>query len=369
MVASPTTGRARHRPAHLKERAPLTRASDSPSWLDPGALGSLLVVAGTTAFVLAQLHLNLVFGPNMDVGGDTAGHVVAVNYFVHHVLASGRLAGWDPEWFGGFPLYVFYFPLPAVIAGALTLVTSYAVAFKVTTILGVTFLPLAAYAFGRLSGFARPVPALMSVATIPYLFLFAPTNPHSSVYYSWNIDGGTLASMLAGEFSFSLSVTFALLFLGVFTYSQRTRRFRWLAALLFAATLLCHVVPGLFVAGAAAVITLSRPSRRGDSRSRADRIRRRAIGCVLARALCRLPPLFVVDELRTASEPSMTSSSRATPNKRCSGSRSPGSSSRSTADTVWRSSLGCSPRRASRPFVGYPTASSTTGAGCRSGSS
>ncbi len=262
MVASPTTGRARHRPAHLKERAPLTRASDSPSWLDPGALGSLLVVAGTTAFVLAQLHLNLVFGPNMDVGGDTAGHVVAVNYFVHHVLASGRLAGWDPEWFGGFPLYVFYFPLPAVIAGALTLVTSYAVAFKVTTILGVTFLPLAAYAFGRLSGFARPVPALMSVATIPYLFLFAPTNPHSSVYYSWNIDGGTLASMLAGEFSFSLSVTFALLFLGVFTYSQRTRRFRWLAALLFAATLLCHVVPGLFVAGAAAVITLSRPSRR-----------------------------------------------------------------------------------------------------------
>ena len=299
MVASPTTGRARHRPAHLKERAPLTRASDSPSWLDPGALGSLLVVAGTTAFVLAQLHLNLVFGPNMDVGGDTAGHVVAVNYFVHHVLASGRLAGWDPEWFGGFPLYVFYFPLPAVIAGALTLVTSYAVAFKVTTILGVTFLPLAAYAFGRLSGFARPVPALMSVATIPYLFLFAPTNPHSSVYYSWNIDGGTLASMLAGEFSFSLSVTFALLFLGVFTYSQRTRRFRWLAASVVRGDTplprRTRSVRGWRGRGHHAVATVTAR----DSRSRADRIRGRAIGCVLARALCRLPPLFIVDELRT----------------------------------------------------------------------
>ncbi|MGB9112006.1 MAG: hypothetical protein WCF24_04680 [Acidimicrobiales bacterium] len=262
MVAPPTTGRARHRLDDLVEHEAVAESPRSPRWLEPGSLATLLIVAGTTAFVLAQLHLNLVFGPNMDVGGDTAAHVVAVNYFVHHLITNGRLAGWDPEWFGGFPLYVFYFPFPAVVASALTLVMSYAVAFKVTTILGVTFLPLAAYAFGRLSGFRRPVPALMSAATIPYLFLFAPSYPHSSVYYSWNIDGGTLASMLAGEFSFSLAVTFALLFLGVFTYAQRTGRLRWLAAILFAVTLLCHVVPGLFAAVAALVIAISKPSRR-----------------------------------------------------------------------------------------------------------
>jgi hypothetical protein len=262
MVASPTTGRARHQPAHRKHHRAPDPDANGPGWLEPGSLATVLVVAGTTAFVLAQLHLGLVFGPNMDVGGDTAGHVVAVNYFVHHLLAHGRLSGWDPQWFGGFPLYVFYFPLPAVITGALTLVMSFAVAFKVTTILGVTFLPLAAYTFGRLSGFGRPVPALMSAATIPFLFLFAPIYPHSSIYYSWNIDGGTIASMLAGEFSFSLALTFALFFLGVFSYALRTRRLRWLAALLFAATLLCHVVPGLFAVGAAFVITLSRPSRR-----------------------------------------------------------------------------------------------------------
>ncbi|MGA8295768.1 MAG: hypothetical protein WB770_01865 [Acidimicrobiales bacterium] len=262
MVATPTMGSARHRPVHLKGAGPSVPRSDGPSWLAPGSLATVLVVAGTTAFVLAQLHLSLVFGPNMDVGGDTAGHVVAVNYFVHHLLAHGRVAGWDPEWFGGFPLDVFYFPFPAVITGALSLVASFAVAFKVTTILGAAFLPLAAYAFGRLSGFHRPAPALMSAATIPFLFLFAPTYPHPSVYYSWNIDGGTLASVLAGEFSFSLAMTFALLFLGVFTYSLRTRRLRWLAALLFAVTLLCHVVPGLFAAGAAFAIAMSRPSKR-----------------------------------------------------------------------------------------------------------
>lgn len=261
MVALPK-GQARHSTDVLEQREVIARRPHDPSWLEPGSLATLLVVSGATAFVLAQLHLNLVLGPNMDVGGDTAAHVVAVNFFIHHLLAHGRLAGWDPEWFGGFPLYVFYFPFPAIIAGALTIVTSFAVAFKVTTILGASLLPLAAYAFGRLSGFDRPVPALMSAATIPYLFLFAPSYPHSSVYYSWNIDGGTLASMLAGEFSFSLAVTFALLFLGVFTYAQRTGRFRWLAALLFAVTILCHVVPGLFAAGAAFVITASKPSRR-----------------------------------------------------------------------------------------------------------
>jgi len=230
--------------------------------LDPGSLVSLAVVAGSSAFVIAQVHPSLIFGPNMDVGGDTAAHVVAVYYFIHHILNHGRLSGWDPQWFGGFPLYVFYFPLPAALVGAISLVTSYAVAFKVVTVLGTVFLPLAGYAFGRLAGFSRPVPALMSAAMIPFLFLYAPSYPHSSIYYSWNIDGGTLASTLAGEFSFSIALLFAVLFLGVFVYAQRTGRLRWLAAILFAATLLSHVVPGLFAAGAALAFTLARPGKR-----------------------------------------------------------------------------------------------------------
>ncbi|MGD0742635.1 MAG: 6-pyruvoyl-tetrahydropterin synthase-related protein [Acidimicrobiales bacterium] len=229
--------------------------------LDPASLTTFVVVAGVTAFVIAQLQPGLVLGPNMDVGGDTAAHVVAVNYFIHNLLAHGQLSGWDPEWFGGFPLYVFYFPLPAVLVAAVSLVTSYAVAFKIVTVLGTVFLPLAAYAFGRLAGFARPIPALMSAATVPFLFNFAPS--HTAVYFPWNIDGGTIASTLAGEFSFSLALTFALLFLGVFIYSLRTGRYRWLAALLFALTLLCHIIPGLFAGGAAIIITVARGERRG----------------------------------------------------------------------------------------------------------
>ncbi|HVC25400.1 MAG TPA: hypothetical protein VND23_06565 [Acidimicrobiales bacterium] len=251
-------------PAHVPAADPAATVSRRPGlgrrWTTDraGLVGSattVAVVVGVTAFVLVQLQPGLLFGPNMDVGGDTAGHVAAVHFFVHDLLPNFEISGWDPQWFGGFPLYVFYFPLPAVVVAILSAVFPYAVAFKLVTALGPLLMPVAAYTFGRLAGFRRPVPALMSAAMLPVLFNFA-SGANSSVYVSWNIDGGTIASTMAGEFSFTLALSMSLLFLGVFAFALRTGRLRWLAAVLFVATLLCHVVPALFAAGAAVVITL-----------------------------------------------------------------------------------------------------------------
>jgi hypothetical protein len=217
-----------------------------------GAAVTALVVGGVTLFVFIQFHPGLLFGPNMDVGGDTAGHVVAVHYLIHNLLPHFQITGWDPQWFGGFPLYTFYFPLPALIVALLNVVFPYAVAFKVVTALGSVLMPIAAYSFGRLANYRRPIPALMSAATLAFLFLYS-SQPDT---VSWNIDGGTIASTMAGEFSFTLSLTLAIFFLGVFTYALRTGRLRWLAAILFLATLLCHVVPALFAAGAAVILAV-----------------------------------------------------------------------------------------------------------------
>ncbi len=214
-------------------------------------LVTYLVVLGSTLFVFAQLNPSMLFTNTTDVGGDNAAHVAASYFFVHHLFPHFQLSGWDPWWFGGFPLYVFYFPLPAVITALLSGILSFGAAFKVVTVLGSVFLPLAAYLFGRLAGFRRPVPALMSVLSIAFLF-----------NTSYTIDGGNIPSTLAGEYSFSLSLVFALLFLGALVFSLRTGKKRWIPPILFALTLLCHVVPALFVAGGAAILILVWKDRR-----------------------------------------------------------------------------------------------------------
>jgi hypothetical protein len=218
-------------------------------------LATFAVVAGVTAFVIAQMHPSLLFLNTEDVGGDNAAHITAPYYLIHYLLPHGRISGWDSWWFDGFPLYVFYFPLPALIVAFFNLFAPYAVAFKLVTVLGTVTLPVCCYAFGRLCGFARPVPAMFSAGSVVYLF-----------NTSYTIDGGNVPSTMAGEFSFSLSLSLTMLFLGTFVYALRTGRLRWLSAALYFLSVLCHVVPAIFSAGVAVLLTLSyagtRPLRR-----------------------------------------------------------------------------------------------------------
>ncbi len=211
------------------------------------AAATVLVVLGATLFVIWQLHpFALLFNGNMDDGGDNAGHVAAPYFLIHNLLPQGRVTGWYPGWLDGMPLYVFYFPLPALLVALFNTVMPYAEAFKLVTVAGSVLLPGAAYLCGRCARLRRPIPALMAVATVPFLF-----------NTSYTIDGGNLASTLAGEFSFSLSIAFGLVFLGLVAGGLENGRRRGLAALMFALTVLCHVVPALFFAFGAVVLTVS----------------------------------------------------------------------------------------------------------------
>ncbi len=226
---------------------------------------NLAAVVGVTLVALAQLHPSLLFANTTTDGGDTGAHVILPAFMKSNLLPHGQLTGWDPDWYDGFPLYTFYFPLPGLITVLFNVLLPYNVAFKLATVLGTLILPVCAWAFGRLAGLRDPGPACLAAATLPFLF-----EPSFTIY------GGNILSTLAGEFSYSLSLSVALLFLGVVASGLRTGRNRAIAAVLFAATLLCHLIPAIFAAvGAGVWLLLDADLARGLRQGIRGRLARR----------------------------------------------------------------------------------------------
>ncbi|MEY2567792.1 MAG: hypothetical protein QOE35_2321 [Actinomycetota bacterium] len=217
----------------------------------PASIVTFLVVAGAVVFVLAQLSPSLLTLNTTPAGGDMGAHVATPAYLRDHLLPHWRLTGWSPDWYAGTPILFFYFPLPMLAIVLLDVVLPYGVAFKLISVSGLVALPVAAWAFGKLAGMRRPGPACLAAATVPYLF-----NRGYTIY------GGNVPSTLAGEFTFSIGLALAIVFLGVLANGLRTGRHRALAALLLAATGLCHVLPAYFAVAGAIVLTLMEPSVR-----------------------------------------------------------------------------------------------------------
>ena len=210
------------------------------------AIGAVIVV------VVWAMDPSLLLANTTTTGGDTGAHVALAQYLKSNLLPHLHVTGWDPGAYDGFPLNTFYFPLPDALAAAAGYVIPFDVAFKLMTILGSVTLPVAAWAFGRLAGLERPRPAVLALATLPFLF-----------DQSFTIYGGNLYSTLAGEYAFSLGLSVALVFLGVAIRGMRTGGMRVPGALLIAACVLCHVVTALFaLVGALLVLLLAGPTRR-----------------------------------------------------------------------------------------------------------
>ncbi len=260
------------------------------------------VVGALTVFVLVQLQPSLLVADTTPAGGDMGAHVWGPAFLRDELLPSLRLSGWSPDWYAGFPAYQFYMVVPALLivavnagfqgwaalamlglaagvgvaavrsrtrrarlllglgAGAIVVLgvgLPYGVAFKVVTVAGPLTLPAACYVFGRLAGLTFPGPALLAVASVPFLFNREPLANNTG-----NIIGGNLTSTLAGEYSFSISLSLAVVYLGVMLAGLRTGRYRGLAAILLALTGLCHIIPAFFaLAGTAVAFVSSRPFR------------------------------------------------------------------------------------------------------------
>jgi hypothetical protein len=209
-------------------------------------------IAGVVAVVLWQLHPSLLLSNTTITGGDTGAHVGLAGFLKTNLLPHGHMTGWDPGAYDGFPLNTLYFPLPDFLAAVAGYIIPFNIAFKLVTILGSLTLPVAAWLFGRLSGLERPRPAVLAIFTLPFLF-----------EQSFQIYGGNLYSTMAGEYAFSLGLSFALVFLGLAVRGMKTGRYRATTAVVLGICILCHLLTALFaLAGAVVILILSGPTRR-----------------------------------------------------------------------------------------------------------
>jgi tetratricopeptide (TPR) repeat protein len=175
----------------------------------------LAAVAVAVGFVASYFPPKVMLTATTTNGGDMGSHVYAAQYLRDVLLPQGRVTGWCPGNYCGFPLFQLYFPLSFVLMAATSLVTSLNVAFKIGTVLGTFLLPPCAYLGLRLGGIPFPGPALGALSTLCFLFMEANS--------MW---GGNIPSTLAGEFAFSLGLALAVLFIGTLRWTIETGRGR-----------------------------------------------------------------------------------------------------------------------------------------------
>ena len=207
------------------------RADGLPRWVVPVGIGAVMVA------VFVVLNPVLLFTANTPSGGDMGAHVLVPAYLRDTLLPEGRILGWSNSWFGGFPVFYFYFPLPALITVLLDVILPYGVAFKLVTIVGLLALPAATYFLVRAMNFARPTSLVAAAAGGSFVFM-----------ESFSIYGGNIPSTLAGEFSFSWSFALVLVYLGLLIKIVRDgRKLVALAGLVLALTALTHLITTLAV--------------------------------------------------------------------------------------------------------------------------
>ncbi|MEM9201899.1 MAG: hypothetical protein AAGC53_09570 [Actinomycetota bacterium] len=280
--------------AAVPSAAPLSRGVSVE-----GLITASLVVAATL-FVGWNVQPDLWLQNTTPTGGDMGAHVWSPAYLRDVLLPDLRLTGWSPDWYAGFPAFTFYMIIPSLlivilnvgvaggpfvaagVAGAiaaaaiwarsrlgattsrvaivycvatlgvlLVLPISYGAAMKLVVVAGMVSLPLAGWALGRLGGLAFPGPALLAVATIPFLF-----------DRSFNIYGGNLLSTMAGEFAYSLGLSLAVVCIGVVARGLETGDHRGWAAVLLALAGLTHLFAAFFALAAIGALLLVRPGVR-----------------------------------------------------------------------------------------------------------
>ncbi len=212
-------------------RSPSTVSDPTPTWVPLVGIGIVSLV------ILGVMRPDLIFSANTPAGGDMGAHVLGPAFLRDELLPSGRILGWSNSWFAGFPIFYFYFPLPSLVIVFLDLALPYGVAFKLVTVAGLLATPPAAYFLARSMGISRAISTVAGAAGGSFVFI-----------ESFTIYGANIASTLAGEFSFSWSFAFSLVYLGLLIRGLRdSPSLLPVAALVLGLTALTHVISTIVI--------------------------------------------------------------------------------------------------------------------------
>ena len=183
---------------------------------------------------------------NWPTGGDSASHLLYAWLYAEELLFSGQIVPWVPEVFGGLPFLSYYFPLPFIVIASLSKLLGFAVAFKWGAFLAAMLLP-GAVLVGSRHLIKLSWPAALFAALGALAFLLHEQN---------SIWGGNLLSTLAGEFSYSYGVLFAMMAMIAWVRAVSLGRGWVLAGLLEAASGFSHGFPLLIVGFSTAFLLL-----------------------------------------------------------------------------------------------------------------
>ena len=191
---------------------------------------SFLIAYG---FIFFMFNVGLVFTNTHVAGGDTGSHIY-IPYYLKQIFP--RIRWWSPDWYSGFPFLYFYPPLLYAVTVILSFLIPLNIAFKLVIFSGILIFPVAFYLSLKWLGVKYPAPQLGAVLSLFLIFL-----------EKYTIYGGNAASLLAGQFSHTMSIALLFMFIGLMYKGLKEKKYLIWNILLGSAVILTHPISGLLM--------------------------------------------------------------------------------------------------------------------------
>ncbi|MBF0527628.1 MAG: hypothetical protein HQK56_21320, partial [Deltaproteobacteria bacterium] len=109
-----------------------------PAWLvkNREVLIDALILVLIWVFLLSFFEPHYLFSQTITTGGDTGSHFYTAKFLKDNLLPLGRITGWCPGNYAGYPVFQFYFPLPFVLMAFLAYLIPLTISFKLISIAG-----------------------------------------------------------------------------------------------------------------------------------------------------------------------------------------------------------------------------------------